>query len=65
MEVGKTKVLGIVDKNCIGIRHIQSALYDSGGDQDVIIAIDKGKHHLLQVLTIHLPMANTNTGIGY
>ena len=47
VQVGKTKVLGVVDKDGIGIGHIQAAFYNGRGNQDVVVPVDKGEHHLL------------------
>ena len=45
-----------MDKYGIGIGYIQSALNDSGCHQNIIITIDKSKHHFFQLFAFHLTM---------
>ena len=53
-----------MDKYGIGIRDIQSALNDSCCHQNIIISIDKGKHHFFQLFAFHLTMSDSYFCIG-
>ena len=39
MEVAKPELLGVVDDDRIGVRHVDAALHDTGGYQYVILII--------------------------
>ena len=64
MEVTQTKVLRLVDDDRIGIRNIDTALYDSSRQKHIIVIIDKVKNDLFQLCGLHLSMPDGNTAIG-
>ena len=64
MEVTQTKVLRLVDNDRIGIRNIDTALYDSSRQKHIIVIIDKVKNDLFQLCGFHLSMPDSNTAIG-
>src|SRR5690606_1922492 len=65
VQIAQTKIIGIINKNGIGIGHIQTTFYNRGTYQYIKCAIHKCQHELFQFFAIHLPVANTNFGVGY
>ena len=63
MQVTQTKVLSLIDNNSIGIRYVDSTLNNGGGNQHIIIIIDKTEDNLLQFHRLHLPMPDSNPAI--
>ena len=58
-----TKGMRIIDKNGIGIWHIQPIFNDGRRDQDIVFPIHKFKEVFLQFFSVHLSMTDTNTRI--
>ena len=65
VDVGETVVLCAVDDDGVGIGHVDAVLHDGGGEHHVIVVVHEVEDNLLQVLRIHLSMADTHTGIGH
>ena len=65
MQVGEAELLGIVNDDRIGIRHVDTALDDAGRNQHVVFVIDEVEDDLFQLLRFHLPVADGYTGIRH
>ena len=61
MEVAETEALRLIDDDGIGIGHIDPILHHGGGEEHVVLLIDKSGQHLLQFLRRHLTMADADT----
>ena len=58
MQFAQTEILGIVDDNRVGVRHIYTRLDDGCGDQHVIFVVSKTQDSLFQFFGIHLPVSD-------
>ena len=47
MQVGKSEVLGVVDEDGIGVRHVDAVFDDGGGEKNVELVIDKIEDYFL------------------
>ena len=65
VQVTQTKVLRLIDDDCIHVRYIDAAFNDRGCYQHIIIVIDEVQNHFLQFLRFHLSMPYTDAGIGH
>ena len=65
MQVAQSKLLGIVDDDCVGIGHVDTAFHNAGCDQYVIFVVHEVQDRLLQLLRLHLPMPHSDTGIRH
>ena len=54
-----------IDDDGVGIGDIDTILYDRGGDEHVIVVVDKAEDDLLQLLRRHLSVTDTYAGIGH
>ena len=59
VEVAETEALRLIDDDGIGIGYIDPILHHGGGEEDVVLLIDKASKHLLQLLRRHLTVADT------
>ena len=64
MQVAQTEILCLVDDDGIGVRYVDTALDNGGGEQNVIIIVDKIENNLLQFGRFHLSVTDTDTAIG-
>ena len=48
VQVAQTEILCLVDDDGIGVRYVDTALDNGGGEQNVIIIVDKIENNLLQ-----------------
>ena len=64
VEVRKSKVMGIVNNNGVGIRNVDTALDDGGGEKHIVIVIHEIEDNLLQLFGLHLPVTDAHTAIG-
>ena len=53
-----------IDDNGVGIRYVDTVLYDSSREQHIIVVIREVENNLFQLLRLHLSMTYCNTGIG-
>ena len=65
VQVAQAEVMRSVYDNGIGIRNVQAALYDGGGDEDIVVVVGKIDHDPLQLLGRHLSVSHSNAGIGH
>ena len=47
VQVGKSEVLGVVDEDGIGVRHVDAVFDDGGGEKNVELVIDKIEDYFL------------------
>src|SRR5689334_7848322 len=60
VEVAQTKTVGAIDNNRVRVGNIEATLDDGRRKQHVGVAIYKPRHHLLQILGLHLTMADND-----
>ena len=65
MQVGQSELLCIIDDDRVCIRHVDAALHNARGDQYVVFVIDKVQNDLFQLVRLHLPVADGDTGIRH
>ncbi len=58
VQVGEAEAVGAVDDDGVGVGDIEAALDDGGGEEDVGLAGDEAPHHVLQLLLVHLAVAD-------
>ena len=63
VEVAQAEAVGAVNDDGVGIRNIQAALDDGGGQQHVGLAVDELGHDLLQLVAVHLAVADDDAGV--
>lgn len=64
-RVGQAELLCVVDDDCVGIRYVDIAFHNAGGDQDIVFVIDEIEDDLLQFFRFHLSVTDCYAGIGY
>ena len=65
VQVGKSEVLGVVDEDGIGVRHVDAVFDDGGGEEDVKLVIDKIEDDFLKFGGFHLSVADHDACIGH
>ena len=65
VEVAQTKRVRLVDEDGVGVGDVDAALDDGGGHQHVVGALDEVGHHPLELLPIHLAMADAHPGVRH
>ena len=56
IEIAQAEPIGAIDDDGVGVRDIQAAFDDRRREQHVGLAVDKPRHHLLQVIAVQLPV---------
>ena len=64
MQVSQTVVLRREDEHRVDVRDIDTRLDDRGGDEDVVIVIDKILQSLCDLVGRHLSVGNHHTCLG-
>ena len=64
VQVAQAEVLRLVDDDGIGVRYVDAALDDGGGEQHVVIVVDEIEDNLLQFGRLHLSVTDTDTAVG-
>ncbi len=57
-------MVGIIYKDCICIGNVEPRFNYCGSNKDIIIALDKIKHHIFNIPAIHFTMNNCSFYIG-
>ena len=65
MQIAKAYVLSLVDDDGIGIRDVQSVLYDGGTEKKVVISGHKIQNFVFQLLGFHLSVGYADFHIGH
>ena len=65
IKITKTKPIGAINDDGVGVRDIDAALDDRGGEQHICFAIDEGGHYLLQFIGLHLAVPHQNTRLRH
>src|SRR5258708_19538053 len=55
--------MGLINDDRIGIRNVETGFNNIGGNKNVIFFLDEPDHHLLKLMTFHLPVGYTNSRI--
>ena len=61
MQIGQPVVVGLVDENRVHVGDVQPAFDDRRGDQDVALAANEPEHGVLQLMLVHLPVADRDS----
>src|SRR5664280_1228213 len=56
-------MVGIIYKYCIGVRNIKPRFYNGCCNQNIIVALNKVEHYILNCFTIHFAMNNSRFDI--
>src|SRR5947207_3237945 len=54
IEVAQAEAVGAIDDDSIGIRNIETAFNDSGGEQNIGLTVDKLGHDFFEFIAVHL-----------
>ena len=65
VQVGKSEVLGVVDEDGVGIGHVDAVFDDGGGEEDVVLVIDKIEDDFFEFGGFHLSVADHDACIGH
>ena len=65
VKVAKPEVLRAVDDDGVGVGDVNTALYDGGADEHVIVVVGEAEDDFLQLLGGHLSVAHHHSGIGH
>ncbi len=57
--------MGTINNDGVGIRYVDTVLYDSSREQHIIVVIREVENNLFQLLWFHLSVTYCNTGIGH
>src|SRR5215831_11675246 len=63
VQITQPKPVSTIDNNCIGIGNIQAAFDNGRRKQNVGFAINEFRHDFLQIVAMHLAMANDNASV--
>ena len=64
IEIAQAESVRAINNDGIGVRNIQTALNYGSGEEHVCLAIDKARHDLFQVITVHLSVADHDPRFG-
>ena len=64
VEIAQAEPVGAINDDGVGVGNIEAAFNDRRGEQDISLAIDEPGHHLLQVIAVHLAMADDDSRVG-
>src|SRR6056300_217653 len=65
MQVGHSKMIGVVDDDGIRIGDVQSTFNDGGGYENIVFTFHEVQHDFLEFLTVHLAMTDGDICIGH
>ena len=65
VEVAKPEVVGTVYYYGVGVGDVDAVFHDGCRQQHVVVIVGKVHDDLLQVVWLHLPVANGNAHVGY
>ena len=65
VQVAQAEVLGLVDDDGVGVRDVQSVLYDGGAEHHVVVPAHEVQHLVFQHLGLHLPVGNADLHVGH
>ena len=64
IKVAQTETVGAIDDQGVRVRNIEAAFDDRRGQQHIGIAVDEFRHHFLQIVTVHLAVADDDARVG-
>ena len=65
MQIRQSKIIGIIDKNSVGIWYIQTRFYNRSCHQNIKFAVHKSQHQLFEFFAFHLSVADSNASIWH
>ena len=65
VQLGQAEAVGLVDEDGVAVGDVQARLDDRGADQDVGLVPDELEHHLLELVLVHLAVADDDAGLGH
>ncbi|MNM79225.1 hypothetical protein D3C81_911520 [compost metagenome] len=65
VQLGQAELVGAVDQDGVGGRHVDAGLDDGGAQQDVVAARDEVAHHTLQLALVHLAVRHRDACLGH
>ena len=63
VHLGESELVGVHHADGVHGGDVQPRLHDGGGDQDVELARQEGRHDLLQLVLLHLAVADADAGL--
>ena len=64
VKIGQTKTISSVHDDGVRVRNIKATFDNCGAHQNVDFSGDETRHDFLELLRIHLPMANVHARVG-
>ena len=65
VKIAQAETIRAVDDDRVRVRNIEAALDDRGGEQHIRLAVDELGHHLLQIVAVHLAVADDDARLGH
>src|SRR5688572_10225303 len=65
VEVAEAEAVGAINDYGVGVRDVDATLDDRRGEQHVSIAVDELGHHFLQIIGVHLAVADEHARLGH
>ena len=58
MQVAETEILSLVDDDGVGVRYVQSVLYNGGTEHHIVVTAYKLKQYVFHLSGFHLSVGN-------
>ena len=65
VELRQAEAVGAVDDDRVGVRDVEAVLDDRRREQDVVLVRDEVDHHPLELVLVHLPVADGDARLGH
>ena len=65
IKVAQAEPVGPINDNRVGVRDIESAFDDGRREKHIRLPIDKLRHHLFQVVAVHLAVTDDDARVGH
>ena len=65
VKLAQAKTVGAVNDDGVRVRNIEAALDDRRRKQNIRLAVDEFRHHLFQIVRVHLPVADDDARVRH
>src|SRR5690606_9289353 len=65
VELRESELVRTIDDERVRIRNVETAFNNGGGHEDVHLTIHEAAHDLLELLLLHLPVADLDLRVRY
>ena len=65
VELRQAELVGVVDDDRVRVGDVEAGLDDRRADEDVGLAVGELEHHALELVLVHLAVADADLGLGH